>query len=126
MNKRGFYLASAFAVLLLTGCKLTTTSQATGARIPVHSPESLVELRQAARMLFNNREVIISSNAFARSDRLIIQRQPIRAPDGRLIDSRVDEAPFKLELYLTSEGCFLKNPDTGREVRLLKAACEPL
>ena len=111
--------------LLMTGCKFATTSQETAARIPVHSQESLVELRQSARMLFSDREIIISANAFSKTNQLIIQRKAIRAPDGRLIDSRVDEQPFILELYLREGGCYLRNTTTSREVRLIRATQIP-
>ena len=107
----------------LTGCKLSTGSQETAARIPVHSQESLVELRQSARMILGERNVIIAANAFSKSHRLIIQRKPIRSPDGRLIDTRVDEKPFILELYIKGNACFLRNTGTGQEVRLIRADC---
>ncbi|RMA82669.1 hypothetical protein [Umboniibacter marinipuniceus] len=108
---------------MLMACELSTTSQESAALIPVQSEESLAELRESASMLFGGREIAIGANAFATSNRLLIQRAVIRAPDGTVIDSRVDEAPFILELWLREGGCYLRNKETSEEVLLMEADC---
>ena len=109
--------------LMLSGCELVSTPQESAARIPVHSEESLAELRQSARTLFNGREITIGANAFSSSSRLLLQRAAIRSPDGSVIDTGVDEPPFILELFLRDEDCYLRNRDTGEEVVLSYAEC---
>jgi len=108
---------------LLTGCELVSTKQESAAHIPVHTDESLAELRQSAKALFNGRDITISNNAFANSNQLLIQRAPIQSPDGTVIDTRIDEAPFVLELLLIDGMCYLRNNATNEEVRLVKADC---
>ncbi len=108
------------------GCELTTTSQESAARIPVHSEASLAELRQSAQILFGGRKVTIGDNAFANSNQLLIQRAAIRLPDGTIIDNRVDQPPYILELFLRQGGCYLRNENTHEEVRLFEADCQPM
>ncbi|NVK12032.1 MAG: hypothetical protein HWD83_08525 [Gammaproteobacteria bacterium] len=108
---------------MLMGCELTSTSRESAAHIPVHSEKSLAELRESAQALFNGRQVSIGTNAFANSNKLFIQRTTIRSPDGSTIDSRVDEPPFILELFLRDNDCYLRHSGTGEEVRLSEATC---
>jgi hypothetical protein len=108
---------------MLMGCELTSTSRESAAHIPVHSEESLAELRRSAQALFNGRQVSIGANAFANSNKLFIQRTTIRSPDGSMIDSRVDEPPFILELFLRDNDCYLRHSDTRDELRLSEANC---
>jgi hypothetical protein len=111
---------------MLMGCELTTTSEESAARIPVHSEESLAELRQSAKILFGGREVTIGVNAFANSNQLLIQRAAVRLPDGTMIDNRVDEPPFILELFLRDGGCYLRNENTSEELLLNEADCKAM
>ena len=109
-------------VLAVSGC--ATASKESAAQISVHSAQSLAELKEASKTLFNGREVAIDANAFTESSQLLIQRKPIRTPDGQVIDTKVDEAPFILELLLKDSGCYVRNKKTGAEVLLVKAQCK--
>ncbi|WP_298636255.1 hypothetical protein [uncultured Umboniibacter sp.] len=123
-------LVSNLTVLLmsqiLTGCELAATGQESAARIPVHSDESLTELRQTAQQLFGGREITVGANAFSSSNQLLIQRVAIRSPDGMMIDTRVDEPPFILELFIREGGCYLKNKSSGEALRLYQAECKAM
>ena len=133
--KRMFrHLTLVIAAQILTGCELALTSQESAALSPIpseesaalleaHSEESLAELRQSAQVLFGGRQITIGATAFANSNQLLIQRAVVRLPDGRIIDNRVDEPPFILELFLREGGCYLRNKETSEEVRLTKVDC---
>lgn len=110
-------------LLMLTACGCTAASKESAALMSVHSKESLAELRQSAKKLFNGREITINASAFSESNQLMMQRKAIRTPNGQVIDTRVDEPPFMLELFLRDGGCYLRNKDTRKEVRLIKASC---
>lgn len=110
-------------VLLLTGCSALMKGELVPARIPVHTPESLAELRQTAKTLLNDKEAVIAASAFTKSHRLILSRKPIRDPNGRIIQTRVDEEPISFELFLTGKDCYLVRPDTGSKIRLTRAEC---
>jgi len=111
-------------LLILTACGCTATAKESAAHIPAHSEESLAELRQSAKILFNGREIAINASAFSKSSQLLMQRKAIRSVDGQVIDTRVDEPPFILELFLRGEDCYLRNKETAKEVRLVKAQCK--
>ena len=128
------YLPLVIVAQMFTGCEMTIPSQESallssvhsdesGAQILVQSEESLAELRQSAQVLFGGREVTIGASAFANSSQLLIQRAVVRSPDGRIIDNRVDEPPFILELFLRAGDCYLRNKASSEEVRLVKADC---
>ena len=128
------YPVLVLAAQMLAGCELAIPSQESAPLSPVHSEESaaqilsqseesLAELRQSAQVLLGGREVTIGASAFANSSQLLIQRAVVRSPDGRIIDNRVDEQPFILELFLRAGNCYLRNKDTSEEVRLVKADC---
>ena len=110
--------------ILSIGCQSFPMTSSTSATIPVHSQESLVELRQVVKQLFNNRDVLVAASAFTQTNRLIIQRKPIIGPGGRVIDTRVDEQPIFLELYLADGECYVKRIDTGQSIRLTRAKCQ--
>ncbi len=109
---------------MLTACGASTATKESAAKIPVQTDASLGELRQSAKTLFNGREIAISASAFSESNRLLIQRKPVRLPSGQVIDTGVDEPPFVLELFLRDGECYLRNKATGEEVRLVEVGCE--
>lgn len=113
-------------VLLFTGCAALFKGEVVPARIPVHSPESLAELRQAAKTLLNDREAVIAASAFTKSSRLKLTRKPIRGPNGRIIQTRVDEKPVIFELTLAGPDCYLSRPDTNSKIRLTRSVCVAL
>ncbi len=123
-------LVTRFSMLLgslgLVGCQILSDDGAIAAKIPVHSQESLVELRQSVNALFNGRDVLIAASAFNDSGRLIIQRKPIRDPAGRVIDTRIDEEPITLRLYLQNGDCYIKRDDKPDSIRLYRANCVPI
>ena len=119
-------LVNLLALFLMTGCKAATTNQVTDtpARIKVHSQASLAELRATIRTALNNRDVLIASNAFTTSSRLIISRKPIKGPDGRIIDSRTPEEPVIFNLLLNGKRCFVVDKRDARRYELKSATCE--
>ena len=118
------------SLLLLTislnGCQTIPFSESLPAKISAHSQESLIELRQAVKSLMNERDVLVSASAFNKTDKLIIQRRPIKGPGGRIIDTRVDELPFIFRLQLRGSDCFLYREDTEGAIQLYRANCTPL
>ena len=109
---------------LFYGCQSFPLTSSSSATIPVHSQDSLVELRQAVKKLLNGRDVLVAASAFTKSSRLIIQRKAIKGPGGRVIDTRVDEKPIIFELYMADDQCFLKRTDTEQSIRLRLANCQ--
>ena len=114
---------SLLLMALLSGCQSLPLSAPGPARISAHSQESLVELRQAVKTLLNGRDVLVAASAFTKSDRLIIQRQPIRGPGGRVIDTRVDESPIIFRLFLKGGDCYVRRLDTEQAIQLFRANC---
>ena len=110
--------------LFAAGCQSMPFASSQSATIPVHSQESLVELRQAVKQLLNGRDVLVSASAFTKSNRLIIQRKPIIGPGGRVIDTRVDEKPMIFELVMADDECYVKRMDTEQTIRLTRANCQ--
>lgn len=114
-------------LLLLTGCKTATlSSPETAARIPVHSQESLKELRATIKTALNDRNTLIGTTAFTTSPRLMITRRPIKGPNGRVIDTRVDETPIVFRLMLQNSRCFLVDTRSSKRYELRRAKCEPV
>ena len=114
------------SLLGMTGCQTVQMNDRSAAKIPVHSQESLIELRQAVKKLMNDRDILIAASAFTKSDKLIIQRRPIRGPGGRVIDTRVDEQPIIFNLFIEDGSCYLLNNNTDATVRLSRANCTSL
>lgn len=110
-------------MVTLGGCQSLPLSDSSAARIPSHSQESLVELRQAIKSLVNERNVLVAASAFTKSDKLIIQRQPIKGPGGRVIDTRIDEIPMTFRLFLSEGNCYVQRNDTEQTVELFRANC---
>ena len=117
---------SLLLMVLLSGCQSMPLSDTSAARISAHSQESLVELRQAVKSLMNGRDVLVAASAFTKSDRLIIQRQPIRGPGGRVIDTRVGESPVIFRLFLSEGNCYVRHEDSDTSIQLYRANCSSL
>lgn len=113
-------------LLLLTGCKAATVSSPeTPARISVHSQESLKELRTTIKTALNDRDTLIGTTAFTKSSRLMITRKPIIGPNGRIIDSMVDEEPIIFRLIMQNSRCYLIDTRNSDRYELRQAKCEP-
>ena len=114
-------------LLLLTGCKTATLSSSESpARIPVHSQESLKELRATIKTALNDRDTLIGTTAFTTSPRILITRRPIKGPNGRVIDTRVEEAPIVFRLLLKNKRCYLVDTRNSERYELRRAKCEPV
>ena len=114
-------------LLLLGGCKAATTNQGseTPAIIPVHSQDSLSELRMTIKRALNDTSILIGTKAFNKSSRLLIERRPIKGPNGRIIDTRTTEEPIIFNLVLDGNRCYLIDTRNSNRYQLLTAKCEP-
>jgi len=111
---------------LLMGCKTMSAQEHLAAFIPLHTNESITELRTVVTKALHGTVVTIAKTAFNKSNRLILERKKSRGPDGRIINTRVDEEPYIFELLLIGENCYLHYLKQNQKFILNSANCSLL
>jgi len=107
----------------ISGCKTVSSENRTTAVITNHTNASITELRTVVGKALHGTPVTIAKTAFNKSNRLLLERKKIKGPDGRMIDTRIDEEPIIFELYLKENTCYLKYLKTGEQFQLEHANC---
>lgn len=112
-------------VMLITvvSCSLVSSQENIDAVILKHTPESLRELRLIVAEAVNQRPVTIAKTAFLKSNRLLLTIKKPIGPDGLPIQTRIDEKPIELQLFISGEKCFIRNQRTQLEFELTQANC---
>ncbi len=110
----------------LQGCKTQPVKDSVAAVIPVHTTDSIAELRKIVDKAVHGTPVIIAKTAFNKSNKLILQRKKVIGPDGRPLQTRVDEEPIIFELFITGDTCFVKDLRTNETFQLQQAICSTL
>jgi len=105
------------------GCKTQLTKDSVAAVIPVHTTDSIAELRKIADKALHGTPVVIAKTAFNKSNKLVLQRKKVIGPDGRSIQTRVDEEPIVFELFITGNSCFVLDLRTNETYQLQQATC---
>ena len=113
-------------MIVLTGCKTVSMAETIPAVILTHTDASIAELRTTVIQALNGTQVVIAKSAFNNSNRLILQRKTAIGPDGRSIQTRVDEKPIIFELYLIQEKCYLTDLRDNKRYQLKQASCSKL
>jgi hypothetical protein len=111
-------------VFSLYGCKSVFVVDSQPAVIPQHTTESIAEIRSIVNQAFNDTQVIIAKTAFSKNNRLLLVRKKQFGPDGRVIQTRVDEEPIILELHIKGDNCYLSFLKTNKQYQLKHASCD--
>lgn len=117
------YCIAVLSIATLYGCKTSSAEDYSAAVIPTHTAESITELRAVVDRALNGTKVTIAKTALTKSSRLILQRKKSIGPDGRVIQTKVDEPPIIFELYIEGNSCFLQFNKTRKKYLLKKANC---
>jgi len=112
-----------FLVAMIAGCETIPNQRPVAAIIPVHTKESMAELRKIIEKALHGIPVTIAKTAFNKSNALNIERKKPIGPDGRVIRNRIDEAPITFKLFVTGDRCILKDMRTGNVFQLMQAKC---
>ncbi|MCP3675373.1 MAG: hypothetical protein GY829_12985 [Gammaproteobacteria bacterium] len=127
MQKIIYYLNTILLLMgLISGCKTMSNQEPLAALIPLHTNESITELRSVVTKALYGTSVTIAKTAFNNSNRLILERKKIRAADGRVIDTRVDQEPYIFELWLINGDCYLHYQKNSQKYLLKSASCSLL
>jgi len=110
-------------VYALQGCKTIPTNNSIAAIIPVHTTESFAELKSVIGKALNDVPITISNTAFNNSNKLILERKKAMGPDGRMIQTRVDQQPIVFELFIIESSCYLKRSQNSERFPLALAKC---
>ncbi len=129
-KQNSFLLVKLFCLLLVIlslglihGCKSLSAEDPIVAVISTQTEKSLSELRTTIREALNGTPVTIAKTAFNNSNRLILERKKIRAPDGTVIDTRVDQQPYIFELYIIDGNCYLNYLKKNKKYLLKETKC---
>jgi hypothetical protein len=113
-------LGLAAGVCLLAACQSVNLEEP--ARLNgVPSSACLTQLTRFASES-SKRPVTLNEQAFAQSDRLLLERPLIRGADGRPLDGRSMERPEVFRLVRSASVCGVIHENTGRRAEL--AACD--
>ena len=122
-----FKLCSLFlCVCAFQGCKTISANDSVAAVIPNHTVESITEIRAVIDKALHGTPVTIAKTAFNNSNKLFLERKKIIGPDGRVIQTRVDEEPIVFELLIIENTCFLRYLRTNENFPLKQAVCSKL
>ncbi|MCP4413192.1 MAG: hypothetical protein GY808_11585 [Gammaproteobacteria bacterium] len=110
----------------IQGCKTQPAMDSVAAIIPMHTTQSIAELRKIVDKALHGTPVTIAKTAFNKSNKLILQRKKVIGPDGRPIQTRVDEEPIIFELFITGDSCLVKDLRTNETFQLQQATCSTL
>ncbi len=115
-----------FWACTIQGCDTQPVKDSVAAVIPVHTTDSIAELRKIVYKTVHGTPVTIAKTAFNKSNKLILQRKKVIGPDGKPIQTRVDEEPIIFQLFITGDSCFVKDLRTNETFQLQQATCSTL
>ena len=122
-------LSKSISVLVILvnviSCSSASSRENIDAVILKHTAESLNELRRVVAEAVNQRPVTIAKTAFVNSSRVLLTIKKPIGPDGRPIQTLVDEKPIELRLFISGKKCFIRNQKTLLELELTLANCQP-
>ncbi|PCJ50896.1 MAG: hypothetical protein COA74_00015 [Gammaproteobacteria bacterium] len=107
----------------LYGCTAFSTADSLPAVIPQHTDESIAEIRSIVNQTFNGNQVTIAKTVFNKNNRLILERKKLIGPDGKVIQTRVDQEPVIIELSILGKNCYLTFLKTNKQHQLKHAPC---
>lgn len=112
-----------FSIILLYGCKTILTKSPVAAVIPEHTTESIAEIRALIGNALNGIPVTISDSVFNTSNKIILERKKVMGPDGRVIQTRIDQKPIIFEIFIVENICYLNSLDDHESYQIKKATC---
>jgi len=116
-------LASIFSVLAI-GCKNLIAEQPVKATLTNPTEKTLQQIRKTIKQALNGREITIADSVFSNSHRLLLDRKKHIGPDGRPIQTGVDEEPIVFELYKDKTKCFILDLRNQKRFLLKDVACK--
>jgi hypothetical protein len=120
-------LAAILALAIAAGCRHLAADEQQPAVLVDPTDSVRAELRAALTAALGRAPVAIADDALTQTNVLIIERAPLRGPDGRPLDGRVLEPTVhRFELVLVSSECVLVRPSDAWRMRLASAICAPL
>jgi hypothetical protein len=119
---------AAFVVLAIAaGCRHLAADEEQAAVLVEPTDAVRAELRAALTAALGQAPVAIAGDALTQTNVLIIERAPVRGPEGRPLDGRVLEPTVhRFELVLASSECVLVRPSDSWRMRLASAVCRPM
>ena len=85
---------------------------------------AIEEAQSVIRKALNQEDVPLSQRLFQDNYRVLIERKKAIGPDGRPIQTRVDEPPIIFELYKQGESCFILDTRNQKQYKLTQANCK--
>lgn len=110
-------------IFSLYGCKTIQATNSIAAVIPKHTTESIAEIRSTIRNALNGVPVTISDSAFNKSNKLLLERKKIMGPDGRVIQTKIDQQPIIFEIFMIDNSCYIKLISNPENYPLTSASC---
>lgn len=121
MTIRQLLVAAATSATL--GCQTMTGAYDIPARIVDPDAASRAALQETVSTAFG-RQVTLADDALTKSSLLTIERSPRPTMENPNPVGRNMEMPFRLQLYLNGEDCFLVDQRDGNRYLLLNTTCE--
>lgn len=107
----------------LVGCKTSLQAQERPAVIGNSEPEAYTELEQVVTGALDGVPVTLADDAFARTDRLIVERRKHETLEGGVLDGRSYEFPEHFRLVIKDTTCILIHEKTDMRYRLKNVKC---
>jgi hypothetical protein len=112
-------------ILVMAACQ--SGMQQAPASIPARmsgtpSDACLTQLTAFASQV-TQRSVTLTQQAFAQSSQLLLERPPLRGPDGKLLDGRSLERPEALHLLKQAGTCAVLHEGSNQRAALPACAC---
>ncbi len=109
--------------ILPSGCQNLMAESPKKAVLNDSSSATVEEVHSIIKDALNQRVSNLSKTIFSKSHRVLIKRKKAIGPDGRPIQTRVDEPPIIFELYKLGEECFILDVRNQKRYTLSKANC---